>query len=382
GRLIFFTDADLPYDLSFFDGAAKKLAQGFDLVTGNRRLPTSHFDVPVSLLPLAYKRHRLGLAFNWMARRLFPLQTTDTQAGIKAMSRRLALRAFSLQACPGFFFDLELFLTARGYGMRATELPVTLFLNSEKSSVRVLKESVLAGVWLARISWRSFRKAYGPGPRPPKILARYPRTRWSTRFFLSVRWKLTPYSQMAHELPERGPILDMGCGHGLFTLALALQSSERQVLGFDHDEDRVGLAREAARDLPNIDVRSGNMTEPPPGNYSGIAMIDVMHYFEPETQKELARQAFERLDEGGRLIVREVDPSGGAASSFNRFYEKIATGIGFTRAEKKGLHFRTRMGWEELFRSQGFEVKSKPCSSFLFADILYVCERPGSATSA
>ncbi|MGZ3708782.1 MAG: glycosyltransferase, partial [Bdellovibrionota bacterium] len=264
GRLIFFTDADLPYDLSFFDGAAKKLAQGFDLVTGNRRLPTSHFDVPVSLLPLAYKRHRLGLAFNWMARRLFPLQTTDTQAGIKAMSRRLALRAFSLQACPGFFFDLELFLTARGYGMRATELPVTLFLNSEKSSVRVLKESVLAGVWLARISWRSFRKAYGPGPRPPKILARYPRTRWSTRFFLSVRWKLTPYSQMAHELPERGPILDMGCGHGLFTLALALQSSERQVLGFDHDEDRVGLAREAARDLPNIDVRSGNMTEPPP----------------------------------------------------------------------------------------------------------------------
>src|SRR5581483_3278754 len=109
GRWIFFTDADLPYELDFFDEAALRLKQGFSLVTGNRRVPSSQFEMPVSLLPLAYGRHRLGLSFNRMARLLLPIRSGDTQAGIKAMSRELASDAFARQRCPGFFFDLELF---------------------------------------------------------------------------------------------------------------------------------------------------------------------------------------------------------------------------------------------------------------------------------
>jgi O-methyltransferase involved in polyketide biosynthesis len=109
--------------------------------------------------------------------------------------------------------------------------------------------------------------------------------------------------------------------------------------------------------------------------YRGIAMIDVMHYFPPEQQARLAREAFRLLEAGGTLIVREVDPDGGMVSAWNRLYEKIATGIGFTRAEKQGLHFRSRRGWEEMLEEAGFEVRSERCSSFLFADILYICQR-------
>jgi dolichyl-phosphate beta-glucosyltransferase len=154
GRWIFFTDADLPYDLEFFARAARELREGYALVSGNRRRPESFFDVPVELLPLAYQRHRLGLAFNRVVRMLFPIQSTDTQAGIKAMTRELARDAFARLECPGFFFDLELFLTARKSGYRQTELPVTLYLNSEKSTVRVLREGALAAYWLSRIFFR------------------------------------------------------------------------------------------------------------------------------------------------------------------------------------------------------------------------------------
>jgi glycosyltransferase involved in cell wall biosynthesis len=160
GRVIGFTDADLPYDLEFFGRATARIRAGVDLVTGNRRLPDSQFDVPVGLLKLAYGRHRLGLLFNRAVRLLFPLGTTDTQAGIKALSRRLATRAFGRQICPGFFFDLELFLTARGLGWRWEELPVTLYLNSEKSTVRLAREAVLAVFWLLRLSLRNLRGAY------------------------------------------------------------------------------------------------------------------------------------------------------------------------------------------------------------------------------
>jgi dolichyl-phosphate beta-glucosyltransferase len=160
GRFIFFTDADLPYDLEFFGRASEKLQEGYHLVTGNRRLGTSQFDIPVELLKVAYGRHRLGLAFNRVVRLLFPVRTTDTQAGIKAMSRELARESFSRLECPGFFFDLEIFLTAQAKQLKQIELPVLLFLNTEKSTVRIIRESFLAAYWLTRIYLRQLQGAY------------------------------------------------------------------------------------------------------------------------------------------------------------------------------------------------------------------------------
>jgi hypothetical protein len=93
-------------------------------------------------------------------RAFFPVNTTDTQAGIKAMSRELAREAFSRLECPGFFFDLEIFLTARAKKMRQIDLPVLLFLNTEKSTVRIIRESFLAAYWLSRIYLRQLKGVY------------------------------------------------------------------------------------------------------------------------------------------------------------------------------------------------------------------------------
>jgi 2-polyprenyl-3-methyl-5-hydroxy-6-metoxy-1,4-benzoquinol methylase len=201
-----------------------------------------------------------------------------------------------------------------------------------------------------------------------------------TRLFLTARWQLTPYSVMASRLPPQGKILDLGCGHGLFALAIAMNSPSRKVLGIDHDLCRVQLGSKATEDMANVRLEIGNMTQPPEDlqPYSGIAMIDVMHYFDPKTQETLLQRAFHLLDEGGTLLVREVDPEGGLASAWNRLYEKLATGIGFTQAEKKDLHFRSRQEWEDIMGKNGFKVTSERCSSLLFADILYVCERPNA----
>lgn len=160
GDWLFFTDADLPYDLEFFDRASGELKNGVEFVTGNRRMPVSEFDIPVRLLPIAYRRHRLGVLFNRFVRLFMPITSTDTQAGAKAMSRRMAEAAFGAQTCPGFFFDLEFFLIAHRRGFAQKELPVTLYLNSEKSTVRVIRESALAVYWLLRILWQDRRGAY------------------------------------------------------------------------------------------------------------------------------------------------------------------------------------------------------------------------------
>ena len=377
GRLILFTDADLPYDLDFFERALKKLRQGYDLVSGNRRLAISHFHIPVSLLHIAYTRHRLGLWFNRVVRWLLPILTSDTQAGIKIMTRALARRAFSKQICPGFFFDIEFFLAAAGAGFRHTELPVTLYLNSEKSTVRVLRQSVLAAFWLARITYRYFCGHYGSRNtvRSSTVLSGYESSSAGTRFFLHARWHLTPYLKMIDHLPPAGKILDLGCGHGLLAKAIALSNSRYEVSAFDHDENRICLAQTAAANISNLRFAVTGMRFPE-AKFEGITLIDVMHYFAPKTQKEILEQAYGSLTPGGRLLVREVEPEAGFISYLNRFYEKIATSTGFTRSNQQELHFRNTTEWERLLREIGFNVKSQPCSSFLFSDILFVCERP------
>lgn len=162
GRYICFTDADLPYELSFFSRALKQLENGAHLVSGNRRLPESRFDVPVSNLKLAYSRHCLGLLFNRFVRLMLPIETRDTQAGIKAMSRYLAQSTFSNQICGGFHFDLEIFLTAKEENLPIFELPVRLFLENEKSTVRVVKETIGTLYWLWRITFRYWTGGYSP----------------------------------------------------------------------------------------------------------------------------------------------------------------------------------------------------------------------------
>jgi glycosyltransferase involved in cell wall biosynthesis len=160
GEWIFFMDVDLPYDIAFFSKAARLLTEGFDFITGNRRLSDSRFDIPVSVLPMAYRRHQIGLTFNRVVRWLFPITVTDTQAGIKAMSQRMAEVAFSNQICPGFFFDVEFFLCCKGSHFRNAEIPVTLFLNSEKSTVQLLRESILGVIWLGKIFSKFKRGGY------------------------------------------------------------------------------------------------------------------------------------------------------------------------------------------------------------------------------
>jgi len=160
GRWIFTTDADLPFDLGFFLEAERMLKLGFHLVTGNRRLPYSRFRVPTRVLHMVYQRVLMGLLFNFFVRALFPIRTTDTQAGIRAMTRETALEVFKRQVCPRFCYDIEMFLTVKGTGRRVAELPVVLNLPSEKSTVRIFGSAVQALYWITRIFLLNLRGHY------------------------------------------------------------------------------------------------------------------------------------------------------------------------------------------------------------------------------
>jgi predicted glycoside hydrolase/deacetylase ChbG (UPF0249 family)/ubiquinone/menaquinone biosynthesis C-methylase UbiE/glycosyltransferase involved in cell wall biosynthesis len=374
GDWIFTTDADLPYDLGFFTRAGTLLERGYDFVLGNRRLPQSRFTVSGSILPLVYKRHRLGLAFNWLVRALFHIRTRDTQAGIKAMSRAFAEKAFAQQTCPGFFFDIEHILVADQNGFRKTELPVHLHLRDEKSTIRLFRDGCAAITWLARIFGRSVRGTYRS---ERQILRTFAEAPWRTRLFLFLRWKLTPYAEMASHLPPVGKVLDLGCGHGLLALTIGANRPHCRIVGIDHDESRVAdLKRKSAR-FENVAFRLGDVriAVPEEATYSGISIIDTLHYFSATDQEQILRKSYAALNDGGVLIMREVDHSGGVRALWNQTYERFATRLRFTKTESGVGVYRNPREWAELLRSIGFTVTWNRCSSFLFSDVLFVATK-------
>jgi SAM-dependent methyltransferase len=187
---------------------------------------------------------------------------------------------------------------------------------------------------------------------------------------------------MASLLPARGRVLDLGSGHGLLAFALSLGSHEREIIGIDHDPDRVRLARAAALGLPvgsRPSFEVGDFKEKlwsfPSGSLVGIAMIDVLHYFDPASQQFLVSQAMRVLAPGGILAVREIDSDDGIRAAANRFYERLARGVGFTRSAGPQLSFRGAGGWVSLLETVGFKVRSERCGPPIFADVLFVAQR-------
>ena len=193
---------------------------------------------------------------------------------------------------------------------------------------------------------------------------------------------MTPYDRMASVLPARGRVLDLGSGHGLLSFALSRGSHQREIIGIDHDPDRVRLAETAALRLPvgsrpkfEVGDLRENLWSFASGSLTGIAMIDILHYFDPPNQQFLVSQAARVLAPGGVLVIREIDSDDGIKAAANRLYERLATGVGFTRSSGPMLSFRGAGGWTSLLESAGFTVSSERCGPPFFADVLFVAQR-------
>ena len=161
-NLIGFIDADLPFDLAFLAQAEKAVKSGSSLVVGNRRLAKSRVHLLTTLLPSLFKRHVFGLLYNRAVRLLFGIQQSDTQCGIKLMTRDFATTLFCHLTCHGFSYDVEMFLLAQGQGDKVTSIPVTLIHDHGQSTLRLGGELIRSTKALMHLKYKKSRGEYKP----------------------------------------------------------------------------------------------------------------------------------------------------------------------------------------------------------------------------
>jgi len=153
---------------------------------------------------------------------------------------------------------------------------------------------------------------------------------FTTRAHVALRWWTCPFRAVARAVPESGTVLDAGCGHGLFSVYLAAQSPQRRITGVDIDDDKLTIARAAARAAgveDRVDFRQVTAAWHPDASWDTIVEVDMLYLLGRRRADEWLEQAAGALTPGGHLVVKELDVEPRWKARWSRFQEVLATRV-------------------------------------------------------
>ena len=198
-----------------------------------------------------------------------------------------------------------------------------------------------------------------------RSLARYDRQPLGIRAFVRARHVLAPLARVLAAVPPAGRVLDVGCGHGLFTNALALGSPARAVLGIDPSGVKVNVARASAADdprlgipsIPNVGYEQGVVQDVAERGFDAITILDVLYLLPLDEKRAVLRACRERIAPDGVLVLKTNDTRPAWKYRVARLQEHLMTGIGLTLGGH-GLHFLGREENAALLEEAGFAPRT------------------------
>lgn len=173
-------------------------------------------------------------------------------------------------------------------------------------------------------------------------------------------------------IPQKGSVLDIGCGFGLFSLYFAKINKHTQFYGVDISQKRISLATDAASKLKisNAHYSVGSATELVLNQtFDAIYAIDIIHHISPNDARKLIQSIYQYLSTGGVLLIKDIE-------------EKPLYKLWFTYVLDKMMDYKTPVSyWKKVdlknfLMKTGFEVYHHSMVDYLpYPHIIYVCRK-------
>ena len=177
--------------------------------------------------------------------------------------------------------------------------------------------------------------------------------------------------EIGQYLPEEGPVLDIGCGFGLFSLYYAATGPRRFVRGLDVNPRRLALARRAAARLgiDNVAYAEGDARDfKGDGEAAAVYMLDIIHHIPPASVAPLLRRLRRCLAPGGTLLVKDVDTHPAPKRWFTWALDKAM-------APTVPVHYWSADELQSTLEACGFRVRRHLMVDLLpYPHVLYVAE--------
>lgn len=191
------------------------------------------------------------------------------------------------------------------------------------------------------------------------------------RVHILIRFLTCPFLRALDDVPAGARVLDLGAGHGVFSVLMA-EERARSVVAVDPD------LRKALFRSPSPAIRKvAGYDEVIRGRFGAVTIFDVTYLLRPDLQRALFARVLERLEPGGTLILKEMDPAEGLKIRWARFQERLnesylhtTVGTGFTML--------TRDEMTALLREVGFvDVRARAIDrGYLHPHLLYTARKP------
>jgi cyclopropane fatty-acyl-phospholipid synthase-like methyltransferase len=177
--------------------------------------------------------------------------------------------------------------------------------------------------------------------------------------------------EIGQYLPDEGPVLDIGCGFGLFSLYYAATGPRRLLRGLDLSPRRVAQARRAAArlGLDNVTYEVSDARDfKGDGEVSAAYMLDIVHHVPAPSVPPLLRALRQSLPAGGRLLVKDVDTRPAPKRWFTWLLDRAM-------APTTPVHYWSAEALTRALTEAGFGVYRHLMVDLLpYPHVLYVCE--------
>ena len=156
---------------------------------------------------------------------------------------------------------------------------------------------------------------------------------------------------------------------------LSLLSEDREILGIDYDEDKIGLAQHGWLRNEHLQFKHGNALEYPLPESDVFILNDMLHYMSYEHQQTLLLKCAGRLRSQGMIIIRDGNSANASKHRLTRFTELLSTRIfNFNRTTGE-LYFTTETQLREIAVTCGMAVEIIPNDKYTSNTITYLENR-------
>lgn len=178
-----------------------------------------------------------------------------------------------------------------------------------------------------------------------------------------LRSSILPLKLIDSLLPEKGKIIELGCGQGVICTYLARKPG-RQLIGVD-----LRTSRLKETELTNIKFIKADIRDYDPSGASAIIISDVLHHIVPHDQKEILKNISLKLKKGNILIIKEIDSSQKVRSRLSRFWD-------FVFYPQDRIYYWSSQNLKKFLKTLGFQVKVVKASKlFPGSTNLFICAK-------
>ncbi|MGC8874799.1 MAG: class I SAM-dependent methyltransferase [Chloroflexia bacterium] len=205
-------------------------------------------------------------------------------------------------------------------------------------------------------------------PSPEKMVAGlYGTAAPGVRAYVRLRPWILPFEAIDRSVPQRGLILDVGCGYGVLANWLALSARERFVVGIDRDVKRIVVAQRTVGNRTNIAFLVADALRVPLEAWDGIVLTDFLHHLPRPEQDRFLVEVHRRLRPCGVLAIREV----GERPRWKHLMSRLADGVLYPGDR---IAYRRPSELIAFLEGLGFAVEWQPDHPGRpFCTYLYIC---------